>query len=158
MQPQMEEFLSSYVSENTSVAYTSTKLLKEQLDSVRSMILVIGGLIGCIMAFAGLINFTNMIITNIITRRHEFATMQSIGMTGKQLRRLMVYEASIMPPAQTLLAEQRSGPGSHGAKERIKWPLHVVLYPEHYIGSCSGHWCALSAAGCGHSADCSPLL
>lgn len=92
LQPQMEEFLSSYVSENSSVAYTSTKLLKEQLDSVRSMILVIGGLIGCIMAFAGLINFTNMIITNIITRRHEFATMQSIGMTGKQLRRLMVYE------------------------------------------------------------------
>ena len=92
LQPQMEEFLSSYVSENTSVAYTSTKLLKEQLDSVRSMILVIGGLIGCIMAFAGLINFTNMIITNIITRRHEFATMQSIGMTGKQLRRLTVYE------------------------------------------------------------------
>ena len=33
LQPQMEEFLSSYVSENTSVAYTSTKLLKEQLDS-----------------------------------------------------------------------------------------------------------------------------
>ena len=31
-------------------------------------------------------------ITNIITRRHEFATMQSIGMTGKQLRRLTVYE------------------------------------------------------------------
>ena len=31
-------------------------------------------------------------VTNIITRRHEFATMQSIGMTGKQLRRLMVYE------------------------------------------------------------------
>lgn len=92
LQPQMEEFLSSYVSENSSVAYTSTKLLKEQLDSVRSMILVIGGLIGCIMAFAGLINFTNMIITNIITRRHEFATMQSIGMTGKQLRRLTVYE------------------------------------------------------------------
>ncbi len=79
LQPQMEEFLSSYVSENSSVAYTSTKLLKEQLDSVRSMILVIGGLIGCIMAFVGLINFTNMITTNIITRRHEFATMQSIG-------------------------------------------------------------------------------
>ena len=33
-----------------------------------------------------------MIITNIITRRHEFATMQSIGMTNRQLQRLMVYE------------------------------------------------------------------
>ena len=48
--------------------------------------------------------------------------------------------------------------GSHSAKERIEWPLHVVLYSEHYIGSCSGHWCALSAAGCGYSADRSPLL
>lgn len=31
-------------------------------------------------------------ITSIITRRNEFATMQSIGMTNRQLRRLMVYE------------------------------------------------------------------
>ena len=92
LQPQMEEFLSSYVEKNPSVTYTSTKLLKEQLNSVASMVLVVGSLIGCIMALVGLINFTNMIITNIITRRHEFATMQSIGMTGKQLRRLTVYE------------------------------------------------------------------
>ena len=92
LQPQMEEFLSSYVEKNPSVTYTSTKLLKEQLNSIGSMILVVGSLIGCIMALAGLINFTNMIITNIITRRHEFATMQSIGMTNRQLQRLMVYE------------------------------------------------------------------
>ena len=51
-----------------------------------------GGLIGLIFAIAGLINFINMMITNIITRRHEFATMQSIGMTSRQLRRMMVYE------------------------------------------------------------------
>ena len=63
-----------------------------------------------------------------------------------------------MPPAQTLLGSSRSDPGSHSAKERIEWPFHVVLYSEHYIGSCSGHWCALSAAGCGYSADRSPLL
>ncbi len=92
LHPQMEDFLSSYVEKNPSITYTSTKLLKEQLNSVASMVLVVGSLIGCIMALAGLINFTNMIITNIITHRHEFATMQSIGMTGKQLRRLMVYE------------------------------------------------------------------
>ena len=92
LHPQMEDFLSSYVEKNPSVTYTSTKLLKEQLNSVASMVLVVGSLIGCIMALVGLINFTNMIITNIITRRHEFATMQSIGMTNRQLQRLMVYE------------------------------------------------------------------
>lgn len=41
-QPQMEEFLSSYVEKNPSVTYTSAKLLKEQLNSVASMVLVIG--------------------------------------------------------------------------------------------------------------------
>ena len=92
MQPQMEEFLNSYVENNPAVTYTSTNLLKEQMNSISSMVLVVGSLIGGIMALAGLINFTNMIITNIITRRHEFAAMQSIGMTNRQLRRLMVYE------------------------------------------------------------------
>lgn len=92
MQPQMEEFLSSYVENNPSVGYSSTKLLKEQMASIRSLILIVGGLIGIIFAIAGLINFINMMITNIITRRHEFATMQSIGMTSRQLRRMMVYE------------------------------------------------------------------
>lgn len=45
-QPQMEEFLSSYVEKNPSVTYTSAKLLKEQLNSVASMVLVIGVLCG----------------------------------------------------------------------------------------------------------------
>ncbi|MFR8547438.1 MAG: ABC transporter permease [Lachnospiraceae bacterium] len=92
LQPQMEEMLSSYVEQDASAAYTSTKLLKEQVASIRSMVLVVGSLIGGIMAFAGLINFTNMLITSIITRRHEFATLQSIGMTKRQLRRLVVCE------------------------------------------------------------------
>ena len=141
VQPQMEEFLSSYVREDSSVAYTSTRLLKEQLDSVRSMILVIGGLIGCIMAVTGMINFTNMIITNIITRRHEFAVMQSIGMTGKQLRRLMVYEgiyyaagADIIGGAVaallavTVLKRALNGPSM--------WffTLHITLVPALVIG------------------------
>lgn len=88
----LEGFLADFTGENTSVAYTSTKLLQEQLASNRNIVLLVGGMIGVILAFAGLINFTNMMVTNIITRRHEFAAMQSIGMTNRQLRRLIVDE------------------------------------------------------------------
>lgn len=87
-----EGFLADFTGENTSVAYTSTKLLQEQLASNRNIVLLVGGMIGVILAFAGLINFTNMMVTNIITRRHEFAAMQSIGMTNRQLRRLIMDE------------------------------------------------------------------
>ena len=89
---QIDGFLNDFTSNNSSVSYTSTALMKQQLASVGNIVLLVGGMIGVIMAFAGLINFTNMMITNIITRRHEFATMQSIGMTNRQLRRMMIYE------------------------------------------------------------------
>jgi len=89
---QIDGFLNDFTSNNSSVSYTSTELMKQQLASVGNIILLVGGMIGVIMALAGLINFTNMMITNIITRRHEFATMQSIGMTNRQLRRMMIYE------------------------------------------------------------------
>lgn len=89
---QIDGFLNDFTSNNSSVSYTSTALMKQQLASVGNIVLLVGGMIGVIMALAGLINFTNMMITNIITRRHEFATMQSIGMTNRQLRRMMIYE------------------------------------------------------------------
>lgn len=88
----LEGFLADFTGENTSVAYTSIKLLQEQLASNRNIVLLVGGMIGVILAFAGLINFTNMMVTNIITRRYEFAAMQSIGMTNRQLRRLIMDE------------------------------------------------------------------
>ena len=54
---------------------------------------VIGGVIGAVFALVGLINFINLVMTNIITRRHEFATMQSIGMTNRQLRKMIISES-----------------------------------------------------------------
>lgn len=92
MEEQMEAWLSGYIEENPTVTYTSTRLLKEIVESQRNLVLLVGGLIGTIMAFAGLVNFTNMTVTNIITRRREFATMQSVGLTNRQLRRMVIYE------------------------------------------------------------------
>ena len=57
------------------------------------MIRFVGGLIGVIFGFAGVLNLVNMVITTILTRRHEFATMQSIGMTQRQLTKMMVLES-----------------------------------------------------------------
>lgn len=90
---QMVGFLNDYTyTVDTSTAFTSTELMREQLQSVRTIVMLVGGIIGLILALAGFINFTNMMITNIIARRHEFATMQSIGMTAKQLRKMMIWE------------------------------------------------------------------
>lgn len=89
---QVNSFLDELTENNTSVSYTSTDLIVQQLQTSCNIVFWVGSMIAVIFALAGLINFTNMMITNIVTRSHEFATMQSIGMTHKQLRRMMIWE------------------------------------------------------------------
>ena len=89
----MESYLSDLIKNDSDVTYTSAKALKSEIQSVKNTFLLVGGLIGIIFAFVGILNFVNVTITSIITRRHEFATMQSIGMTRKQLGRLVILES-----------------------------------------------------------------
>lgn len=90
---QMEEFLDDYIQTvNPNASYNSVRLLKEDVWKTQQVIYVIGGIIGAVMGVAGMINFINMVITSILTRRHEFAAMQSIGMTKKQLNQMMTLE------------------------------------------------------------------
>lgn len=89
---EMERYLTSIINQNPDVTYASGKSLQNEIQSLKNTFLLVGGLIGIIFAFVGILNFVNVTITNIITRRHEFAAMQSIGMTQRQLRKLVTME------------------------------------------------------------------
>ena len=57
-------------------------------------------LCGCVLSFVigliGILNFLNVILTNIIARRKEFAVLQSVGMTGRQLKKMLVAEGELL--------------------------------------------------------------
>ena len=44
------------------------------------------------MGLVGVLNFFKAILTGMTVRKREFAVLQSIGMTGKQLKTMLVYE------------------------------------------------------------------
>lgn len=89
----MTEFLDQYMkNEDTSINYLSSQSARESAEGMRTMIHFVGGLIGVIFGIAGVLNLINTLITSILTRRHEFATMQSIGMTDRQLTKMMIFE------------------------------------------------------------------
>lgn len=89
----MTAFLENYIAQvDTSLNYLSADSAREEAQATRTMLQFVGGLIGIIFGVAGVLNLTNTIITTILARRHEFATMQSIGMTTKQLTRMMIWE------------------------------------------------------------------
>lgn len=41
---------------------------------------------------SGYLDFINVMVTSILSRRQELAMMESIGMTGKQQKRMLRYE------------------------------------------------------------------
>lgn len=53
---------------------------------------MIGLVISLILGGIDILNLINMILTSVIARQKEFAAMRSIGMTQKQLRKLVIYE------------------------------------------------------------------
>ena len=89
----MEEFLQNYTENvNPELDYESKALYAGEFESMRSMFLLLGGALSFIVGLVGVLNFFNAILTGIIARKREFAVLQSIGMTGKQLKTMLVCE------------------------------------------------------------------
>lgn len=91
---EMTRFLENYTANiDTSVSYLTSQSARENALRTRTMLRFVGGLAGLILGFAGVLNLVNTMITTIITRRHEFAAMLSIGMSGRQLTEMVVFES-----------------------------------------------------------------
>lgn len=93
MEPEMDAFLQDYTkNKEPMLDFDSKQKYEDQFDQYRNMFLLIGTVISVIVGLIGIINFMNAICTSIITRRHEFAMLQSIGMTVRQLRKMLITE------------------------------------------------------------------
>lgn len=66
--------------------------LIEQYEAQTRSSAVMGYAISMIIALVGVLNFINSMVTAIISRKREFAMIQSIGMTKPQLRRMLAFE------------------------------------------------------------------
>ncbi len=92
-QPQAEELLTDYQSNaDKSLNFTSKSTLIEHYQEQTRANTVMGFAISLIIAFVGILNFINSMVTAIVSRQKEFAMIQSIGMTKRQLRRMLVDE------------------------------------------------------------------
>lgn len=81
----------------------SRQTMVEQYEAETRSAAVIGYAISIIIALVGVLNFINSMVTAIISRKREFAMIQSIGMTKCQLRGMLTYEG-LYYAAMTLAA------------------------------------------------------
>lgn len=70
----------------------SRQTMIEQYETQTRASAVMGYAISVIIALVGVLNFINSMVTAIIARRREFAMIQSVGMTKRQLRQILTFE------------------------------------------------------------------
>ena len=134
-QPQAEEMLINY-RENVdkSLSYTAKSTLIEHYQEQTRANTVMGFAISLIIAFVGILNFINSMLTAIVSREKEFAMIQSIGMTKRQLRSMLIDEG-LYYAGSTLLASYVLGALAVGIGVRMMvstdWTatFHFTLLP-----------------------------
>lgn len=102
---EMEEFISSYTKNvEKDMDYESKKYMEDEFSNYKNMFLLVGGGVTVVITIIGILNFVNTMITSIQTRKREFAVLQSIGMTGKQLRMMVMIEGLFYTGAALIVA------------------------------------------------------
>ena len=88
-----ENWLKNYTTNSdTSLDYLSKVTLRHTFNGMINMYRLVGGTLCAILALIGILNFINSMMTSILSRRKEIAMLQSVGMTGQQVKRMLIYE------------------------------------------------------------------
>lgn len=121
----MEAFLANYTENvDPTLDYESKATYAGEFDSMRSMFLLLGGALSFIVGLVGVLNFFNAVLTGIIARRRELAVLQAVGMTGRQLRAMLVWEGLLYALGAAVLALVLAvalGPVAFHALESLFW-------------------------------------
>ena len=88
-----ENWLKNYTTNtDTALDYLSKVTLQQTFDGMINMYRLVGGALCAILALIGILNFINSMTTSILSRYREIAMLQSVGMTGRQVKQMLIYE------------------------------------------------------------------
>lgn len=88
-----ENWLKSYTTNtDSSLDYYSKVTLRQTFQGMINMYRLVGGVLCAILALIGILNFINSMMTSILSRYKELAMLQSVGMTGKQVKKMLIFE------------------------------------------------------------------
>lgn len=74
------------------VSFSSKMSDYDEMKQSENQIMILGRGIGLILALLAMLNYANMMASGIQNRMREFATLESIGMTSKQLKEILILE------------------------------------------------------------------
>ncbi len=74
------------------ISLTSKLDVLRELTGAKTVLFSLGGGIALVIALIGILNFVNVMSVSVMVRKHELATLESVGMSRKQVKSLLVSE------------------------------------------------------------------
>lgn len=99
---EINEQVSAIVEQN-NLSLSSRLTEEADFEEYRYTYNVVGAAVSLILGLIGALNLINVLLTGVIARQKEFSVMRSIGMTRKQLRKLVIYEGIIYAAFASLI-------------------------------------------------------
>ena len=88
-----EQWIQGYTENvDPTLGYRSRGTLAGTYQGLIDMFTIVGGALCALLALIGVLNFINSMVTSVLTRRGEIAMLQSVGMTGSQVQKMLVFE------------------------------------------------------------------
>ncbi len=87
--------LKQIMGKDYEISLTSRMESMEELNSAKTVLFVLGGGVALVIALIGIFNFVNVMSVSVMVRKRELATLESIGMSRKQVRRMLVFEGLV---------------------------------------------------------------
>ena len=78
----------------SEMTYISRETLAAEFAQTQRNFALIGTILSSILAAIGILNFVNVIVTGILTRQKELAMLNAIGMSGKQMKKMLIWESA----------------------------------------------------------------
>ena len=84
-------------------SYKSPVGMMEEYNQVTYSMNLLGNGAAVLLIVIGLINFINVMLTGVVARKNEFAVMESIGTSKKQIKKILTLEGGIYALVTTVL-------------------------------------------------------
>lgn len=81
------------LAESSDKIYTSYETLKQEFEQTKRAYSLIGGILSLILGAIGILNFVNIVVTGILARQKELAMLSAVGMGGRQMKKMLIWES-----------------------------------------------------------------
>lgn len=132
-----EQKVKDVFGENNQVSWESKLEQYSEMKNIETQVKVLGNSIGFIIAILAILNYLNMMAASVQNRSKELATLESIGMTTKQIKKMLRTEGlgyaviSIMISIMTGLPISYAvfkGTNLYRLSFSVPWLSNVILF------------------------------